>query len=84
MTEAIPKTSPPPVTPVAPPPAAGKGFEGAGEGSGPTTTVEISRAAHAPVYVYTLLDAVTGRTLVQLPFASKAEAQPGRKLDTTI
>ena len=48
-----------------------------------STTVEISRAAHAPVYVYKLLDSVTGRTLVQLPFASEGEAAPGARLDTT-
>lgn len=31
------------------------------------TTIEVSRAASAPVYVYRVTDTATGRTLVEIP-----------------
>ena len=83
MTEAIPPVaSTTAVHAVPSPPPAASAADRGGEAAPAATTVEIVRSAHAPVYVYRLLDAASGRPLVQLPFPSEAEApRPGKTVD---
>ena len=47
-------------------------------------TVEVSRAATAPVYVYRVTDTATGRVLVEIPDAPPADDAAGRRLDAKV
>ena len=49
-------------------------------------TVEVSRAATAPVYVYRMTDTATGRILVEIPNdpTTPVPDSPGSKVDAKV